>query len=93
MRLFATGLGGRRAKRRGVSPPERGMPNAVSVVIPCYDEQGSIAGTVRAVDTALASVGAYEIIVANSGSTDGSLEIRGGVFRAPSLRLAAFLPY
>ena len=48
----------------------------VSVVIPCLNEQPTIASVVRDLQTALKETGdAYEIIVADNGSTDGSRDV------------------
>lgn len=53
----------------GISKPE------FSVVIPCYNEEGSILETVQAVRASLAETIPYELIVVNDGSMDRSGEI------------------
>jgi len=48
----------------------------LSMVIPCFNEEESIAGTIRELDTSLKRSGKeYEIIVVDDGSTDGSADI------------------
>lgn len=55
------------------------IPNStplLSVVLPCLNENGSLVGCIREVEDALekSGVGAWEIIVSDNGSTDGSVE-------------------
>jgi glycosyltransferase involved in cell wall biosynthesis len=48
----------------------------ITAIIPCLNEQGAIAQTVRGVDAALRSLDPnHEIIVVDNGSTDNSLSI------------------
>ena len=50
-------------------------PKGLSMIIPCYNEAGSIAGTLKDLDRYLSRSGIkYEIIVVDDGSTDGSGE-------------------
>jgi glycosyltransferase involved in cell wall biosynthesis len=51
-----------------------GLP-AFSIVIPCYNEEDSIAQTVQSLSAALADSKRYEIIVVNDGSSDGTQRI------------------
>lgn len=46
-----------------------------SIVIPCYDEEGSIRQTIEALDRALSDQLKYELIVVNDGSKDGSAAV------------------
>ena len=59
-----------------MTPPE--MPNAsplLSVVVPAYNEEGAILPTIQSLREYLADAGAYEMLVVNDGSTDGTREI------------------
>jgi len=51
--------------------------NGISILVPCYNEQGAIAATVEAVHAAMRDTGdfAYEVIVIDDGSTDQSAEM------------------
>lgn len=51
------------------------VPPKLSVVIPCYNEKAAIATTVTEIREALKDMGAYELIVVDDGSVDGSAEI------------------
>ena len=58
--------------------PENGTPQAVSVVIPVYNECGAVVETIREVNRALEPTGReFEIIIADDGSSDGSAEAIG----------------
>lgn len=46
-----------------------------SIIIPCYNEEGAIADTVKALRASLAAAGRYELIVVNDGSSDRSAQI------------------
>jgi len=59
-----------------LDPPSRTDRPAVSVVLPCLDEAGSVALVVRQVLAAFAANDIDgEVVVADNGSTDGSAEI------------------
>ena len=45
---------------------------AVSVIVPCYNEEGSIESTVYSIREALSDLGEYEIVFVDDGSTDGT---------------------
>ena len=47
----------------------------LSVVAPCRDEADNLRQFLEEITTALATVGEYEILVVDDGSTDGSLEL------------------
>lgn len=65
------------------------MP-AVSVLVPCYNEEGSAARTIAQLDAALAPMGEYEIIAIDDGSFDGTLTVlRGLEAGTPALRIVA----
>jgi glycosyltransferase involved in cell wall biosynthesis len=50
-----------------------GLPHAVSVVIPAFNEGGHVADQIRAVDRVMRTTGwEYEIIVVDDGSTDAT---------------------
>lgn len=69
-------------------PPPTSTPG-LSVVIPCHDEEGAIASTIRQVRETLSSLPhAWEIIVVDDGSTDGSGRILDDLAaKDPSLRV------
>ncbi|CAG1772635.1 partial heptose III glucuronosyltransferase, partial [uncultured bacterium] len=48
---------------------------SITIIVPCYNEEGNLKGTIEAVKGALASVkrfSSYEILVYNDCSTDGT---------------------
>ena len=45
-----------------------------SVIVPCFNEQGGIAGTVAHLRDSLKNAGHYELIIVNDGSTDSTAE-------------------
>jgi glycosyltransferase involved in cell wall biosynthesis len=62
---------------------------SLSLVIPAYNEEGGIREAIREADEALASLAhAYEILVVDDGSTDGTAEAAADAARArPHVRL------
>lgn len=46
-----------------------------TVIVPCYNEQGAIEQTVRDLREVLAGQGAYELIIVNDGSVDGTAAV------------------
>ena len=55
-------------------------PPLLSVVLPCLNENGSLAACIREVKDALVKSGVtWEIIVSDNGSTDGSVETAHGL--------------
>jgi glycosyltransferase involved in cell wall biosynthesis len=69
------------------SPPEP-APLTVSVVLPCFNEEESVAHTLDVLSAALAAVPDHEIIVVNDGSTDGTATVLAGIAsRHPNLRI------
>lgn len=69
------------------SPPEP-APLTVSVVLPCFNEEQSVAHTLDVLSAALAAVPDHEIIVVNDGSTDGTATVLAGIAsRHPNLRI------
>jgi glycosyltransferase involved in cell wall biosynthesis len=58
-----------------------------SVVIPCYNEMGSIAETIRRVRCALPAGAACQIIVVNDGSTDETKRILDEMLPADDLHI------
>ncbi len=60
----------------------------VSVILPCFNEQASIAHTLEVVDAAMATLASYELIVVNDGSLDGSAAVLEAMQpRFPKLRI------
>lgn len=62
----------------GPAPGEHGIqPSYVhlSVVVPCFNESQAVKKSMQKLDRALASIEAYEIIVVDDGSTDGTASI------------------
>jgi len=62
-----------------MTPPPSHPPHpvrdesGVSVIIPCYEEEGAVEGTIADVHTALSTLGiAWEIIAVNDGSDDAT---------------------
>jgi len=70
-----------------------GTEPAISVLIPAYNEEGAIGGVVEDVRRALESRGeAYEIVVVNDGSTDGTARVLAEAgARIPELRVLRFV--
>jgi glycosyltransferase involved in cell wall biosynthesis len=50
-------------------------PPSFSVVIPCFNEEAAVEGTVRDICEALRDAGAYELVVVDDGSTDATGDI------------------
>ena len=60
----------------------------VSVIVPCYNEEASVEGTLEVVSAALASIAAHEIIIVNDGSTDRTALVLDAVgARFPTVRV------
>ena len=54
------------------------VDNAVppfSLVVPCYNERGAIEETIRRIRECISTDAAYQLIIVNDGSTDGTKEI------------------
>jgi glycosyltransferase involved in cell wall biosynthesis len=52
------------------------MPEAVSILIPVYNEEGAIASTLAAVDATMRPSGReYEVLVVDDGSSDGTAQV------------------
>jgi glycosyltransferase involved in cell wall biosynthesis len=63
-------------QERALSSPEAGTPLEVSVVIPCLNEANSLAFCIEKAIAAFRNAGLRgEVVVADNGSTDGSIEI------------------
>lgn len=59
---------------------DAGVENCLSVVIPAYNEEAHIAGTVRSLASALEQAGiAHEILVVNDNSSDRTEEVLQGL--------------
>lgn len=68
--------------------PGTTTPPAFSVVVPCYNEEGSIAATVDELRHALTAAPPFEIIVVDDGSRDRSAAIlRDLAVQVPELRI------
>lgn len=68
--------------------PEKIPAPRFSVIVPCYNERDGIEATIVRLRSVLGAAGAYELIVVNDGSTDGSGEILERVAsRDPALRV------
>lgn len=62
--------------------PDDGGRGDVSIIIPCYNEAETIAGTVEAVTTHMSAALAdltYELILVNDGSTDSTRQVLEGL--------------
>ncbi len=46
-----------------------------SVIVPCFNEEGAIASTIKAISATLKDRGPFEILIVDDGSTDGSATI------------------
>jgi len=63
---------------RSASAPNvlRAWPAArFSIVVPCFNEEGGIIETVKAIREALAQAGVYELILVDDGSTDRTADL------------------
>ncbi len=74
---------------QSLPPPIPTSAPGVTVVVPCYNEQGAVAETVRQVNGALSRLGCEsEMIFVNDGSRDGTGAILDGlVAEYPRLRV------
>ncbi|MFP3944629.1 MAG: glycosyltransferase family 2 protein [Alphaproteobacteria bacterium] len=70
-------------------PAKSRVSHAVSVVVPCYNEEGAIRETVMQLNATLkAASSRYELIVVDDGSADGSADILEDLVRSvPRLRV------
>jgi glycosyltransferase involved in cell wall biosynthesis len=66
---------------RRTEPNEAARTVAFTVVIPCYNEEQSIAQTIRSIRAVLPSLEEHAIIVVDDGSTDGSAAVLSGLER------------
>jgi dolichyl-phosphate beta-glucosyltransferase len=73
---------------------DTGSRTFLSLIIPAYNEQGRIAGTLETVSEFLASYGKpFEIIVVDDGSSDDTRDTAQGLADAdPSIRVIAYGP-
>ena len=78
----------------GATPGQTRTLSGLSVVIPAYNEEGSVAATIERVSAAVQSLGIdYEIIAVNDGSGDRTGQVvRDLVPRVPHLRLVEHIP-
>ena len=53
---------------------------ALSIVVPCYNEEGSVWQTIEELSESLGTRLPYEIIFANDGSTDRTPQIQGKAY-------------
>jgi len=54
--------------------PEKNMPINVSIIIPCYNEEGTIAPLLDALRAQTYPAKDMEVVIADGGSTDGTLQ-------------------
>lgn len=64
-------------ERQSSHLPTRSRPKAISLVIPCFNEESAIAGTVTRATATLAKLDleGFEVVVVDDGSTDASASI------------------
>ncbi len=60
------------SRRRLFSSAREGAPPAISVVVPIFEEQDSVAELHRRLSAALRPMGSYEIVIVDDGSRDQS---------------------
>src|SRR6186713_1304252 len=46
-----------------------------SLIVPCFNEEGAISRTITELRNSLSHIEAYELVIVNDGSTDGTAEI------------------
>jgi glycosyltransferase involved in cell wall biosynthesis len=55
------------------------MPDAVSIIVPVYNEEGAIASTLAAIESTMRQTGrAFEVLVVDDGSSDGTAQVLAG---------------
>jgi glycosyltransferase involved in cell wall biosynthesis len=56
------------------------MPEAVSIIVPVFNEEGAILSTIAAIDATMQAEGReYEVLIVDDGSTDGTARALAGV--------------
>jgi glycosyltransferase involved in cell wall biosynthesis len=55
------------------------MSEAVSIIVPVFNEEGAIAATIAAIDATMRAEGReYEVLIVDDGSTDGTARVLAG---------------
>jgi cellulose synthase/poly-beta-1,6-N-acetylglucosamine synthase-like glycosyltransferase len=76
----------RRKGRKGPAVPDAELP-AVSILVPCHNEEKVIAHTLKALLSLDYPAGKLEVLVINDGSTDRTAEIAAGFVSEGRVRL------
>ncbi len=76
----------RLAKGRAAAVPDADLP-AVSILVPCHNEEKVIAHTILALQALEYPEGKVEILIINDGSTDKTAEVVQGFTSDPRVRL------